>query len=95
MYDAFRNYRDEQLSHQEREELYQKLLEEKGSLFASHPTFGERIDAVKDLPRAEKQDSTSALALFDNPEEIEKELTDYLTGYIHYMHQLQAQAAAS
>jgi hypothetical protein len=42
MYSAFRSFRDEQLPLQEREELYQKLLDEKASPFASHPTFGER-----------------------------------------------------
>ena len=95
MYSAFRSFRDEQLPLQEREELYKKLLDEKASLFASHPTFGERIEAVKDLPRADKQDPTPALQLFESPEEVEKELTEFLTGYIHYVQQMQAQAAAA
>ncbi|HEY7158177.1 MAG TPA: M48 family metalloprotease [Gemmataceae bacterium] len=94
MYEAFRNFRDEQLDGKARDELYQKLLDEKESLFASHPTFGERIAAVKVLPPASQTDSAPALTLCDNAEEIEKELTDFLTGYMYHLRQLQAQAAA-
>lgn len=93
MYDAFRDFRDEQLNTQDREELFKKLLEEKESLFASHPTFGERIAAVQPLPRAKQTDSTPALSLCENAEEIEKEMTEFLTGYIYHLHQLQTQAA--
>jgi hypothetical protein len=50
---------------------------------------------VKGLPRADKQDATPALGLFESPEEVEKELTEFLTGYIHHVQQLQAQAAAA
>jgi Zn-dependent protease with chaperone function len=88
MYTAFRAFRDEQLSTQDRTSLYQKLLEEKASLFASHPTVGERLEAVATLPKAVEQDSRSALELFDNVEDIEKELTDFLTGYMNYLQQL-------
>jgi Zn-dependent protease with chaperone function/cytochrome c-type biogenesis protein CcmH/NrfG len=93
MYEAFRGFRDEQLNTQERDDLYKKLLEEKESLFASHPTFGERIAAVKPLPPARHTDTTPALTLCENAEEIEKEMTDFLTGYIYHLHQLQTQAA--
>jgi Zn-dependent protease with chaperone function len=95
MYEAFRSFRDEQLDGQQREELYKKLLEEKESLFASHPTFGERIAAVKALPPAQQTDAAPALTLCENAEEIEKELTEFLTGYMYHVQQLQAQAAAS
>ena len=54
----------------------------------------QRIAAVHELPRAQAQGPAAALSLFDNAEEIEKELTDFLTGYIHYMQQLQAQVEA-
>jgi hypothetical protein len=37
----------------------------------------------------------SAMILFEQPDEIEKELTEFLTAYIHHVRQLQAQAAAS
>jgi Zn-dependent protease with chaperone function len=94
MYESFSNFRNEQLDAQAREELYQKLLDEKESMFASHPTFGERIAAIKTLPRAHQTDNTPALSLCENAEEIEKELTDFLTGYIYHIQQLQAQAAA-
>jgi Zn-dependent protease with chaperone function len=94
IYTASRAFRDEGLTAQDREGLYQKLLDEKRSVFASHPTFGERIEAVKDLPKAATPESPSALELFDNREEVEKGLTEFLTGFVHYMGQLRAQAAA-
>ena len=74
-------------------ELYNDLLEEKESLFASHPTFGERVAAVQGLAKATENDTRPALELFDNPEEVEKELTDYLTGILYHIQQLQAAAA--
>jgi Zn-dependent protease with chaperone function/tetratricopeptide (TPR) repeat protein len=94
MYAAFRSYRDEQLSAQEREDLNQKLLEEKESIFATHPTYRERIEAVAPLPKAPQIDSASALQLFENPAAIEEEMTQFLTGYMYHMQRLQAQAAA-
>ena len=94
MYAAFRSFRDEQLGVKQRDELYQKLLDEKESVFATHPTFRERVEAVEPLPRAEHTDSRSALDLFEQPEEIEKELTEFLTSYIYHVRRLQAQAAA-
>jgi Zn-dependent protease with chaperone function len=95
MYESFQQYRDEQLTKQERDEEFQKLLAEKGSLFAQHPTVAERLEAVAELPPAEKRDATPALQLFENPEETEKELTQFLTDYICALQQLQAQAAAA
>jgi hypothetical protein len=91
----YASFRDEQLGDQRRDELYQKLLDEKESLFASHPTFGERIAAVKALPPAKQTDDTPALSLCDNPEEVEKELTDFLTGYMYHLRQLQTEATAA
>jgi Zn-dependent protease with chaperone function len=93
MYAAFRDFRNEQLTHEEREGLYSKLLDEQGSVFASHPTFGERVAAIADLPKAHANDTTPAMQLFENPEEMEKEMTDFLTAYMHHMQQLQAPAA--
>jgi Zn-dependent protease with chaperone function len=94
MYEAFTQYRNEQISHDDRNKLYQDLLGEKGSLFASHPTFAERAEAIATLPAVVDPDDRSALELFDRPEEIEQELTKFLTEYMAYMQHLQAQAAA-
>jgi Zn-dependent protease with chaperone function len=94
MYAAFRDLRDQAIKPEDREELYQKILNEKGSLFASHPTFKERVEAVAGMAKAAHVDTTSALQLFEEPEKIETELTDYMTGFFHYVRQLQAQAAA-
>jgi Zn-dependent protease with chaperone function len=79
MYLAFRRYRNERLNGKERDKLYRDLLNRKASLFDSHPTFKERIDAVKTLPKVAKPDATPALELFEDPEGIERELTDFLT----------------
>jgi Zn-dependent protease with chaperone function len=83
VYLAFRKLRDEQLSRTERDELYRKLLDDEPSLYASHPTFAERLRAAQALPPAGAADATSALHLFEQPEEVEKELTDYLTEAVH------------
>jgi Zn-dependent protease with chaperone function len=93
MYSAFRSFRDEQIDQKDREVLYQKLLDEKESLFASHPTFKERIDAVAELPKGASNEAGSAMELFEEPEQLEKELTDFMTGYVQYMRQRAAQAA--
>jgi Zn-dependent protease with chaperone function len=93
MYEDFHQYLDEQVSKEEREEEYHKLLEEKGSLFAQHPTFAERLKAVAELPLADKKDTVAALDLFDDPEETEKELTQFLTDYLAAIKQMQWEAA--
>jgi Zn-dependent protease with chaperone function len=95
MYESFREYRDQQMSREQRDELYQKLLNEQASLFASHPTFGERMQAVAELPKASQTDARPARELFEQAEEMEKELTQFLTDYMAYVQQLQAQAAAA
>jgi Zn-dependent protease with chaperone function len=56
-----------------------ELLRQEPSSFASHPTFGERLDAARRLPAAAEKDGRPALSLFERPEEVEGELTDYLT----------------
>lgn len=94
MYAAFRDLREQGIKPEDREELYQKILNERVSLFASHPTFKERVEAVASMPKATHLDTTSALQLFEDPEKIETELTDYMTGFFDYIRQLQAQAAA-
>lgn len=95
MYEAFTQFRNEQISHDDRNKLYQDLLSEKGSLFASHPTFAERAEAIQSMPATAEPDNRPALELFDKPEEIEQELTKFLTDYMAYLHMLQAQAAAA
>ncbi len=94
MYQSFQQYRDEQMSETDREALYQKMLAERGSLFASHPTFSERIEAIEMLAAVGVPDSRPALELFDRPEEIEQEMTKFLTDYMAYIQYLNAQAAA-
>src|SRR5207249_4864613 len=61
MYLAFRKLRDEVLTNEERKRLDQQFLAEKNSLFASHPTFRERLTAAKRLPRAGQKEDAKAL----------------------------------
>jgi Zn-dependent protease with chaperone function len=86
MYLAFRKHRDENLTEQERRDLHRKLLDDKPSVFASHPTFKERMEAARQLPRAKKSEDAASLELFDNSEAVEREMTDFLTDIVaHYL----------
>jgi Zn-dependent protease with chaperone function len=93
IYEVFSSYRDEQLSDDERYKLFQETLNEKGSVFASHPTIRERLAAITMFPASVKPDETPAISLFDDPEALEKELTVYMTGYVNTLRMLRAQAA--
>jgi Zn-dependent protease with chaperone function len=95
IYDAFASYRDEQLSDEDREKLFREMLNEKGSMFASHPTVRERFAAIASFPASSRPDETPAIQLFDNAGALEEELTEFLTGYLHAVQQLQARAAAA
>ena len=64
-------------------------------MFASHPTVRERMAAVASFAPAMRPEPTPALSLFDQPEEIEKELTEYLTGYFYAVREIEAAAAQS
>ena len=92
MYVAFREFRDRQISPEDRQKMYRSLLEEKLSWFATHPTFTERLRAVIPYPDVPPQETQSALELFDDPAEIEKELTNYLTSYMAMLQQMRQQA---
>lgn len=91
IYEAFRTYRDEQVTAKEREDLYQQMLDEKPSLISSHPTIQERIAGVTEMPDAESTEPQPASELFDNVEQIEEELTQFLTGYYDALRQMAAQ----
>ncbi len=84
-YEEFRKFRNGGLTTEELEQFSRKIIQEKPSLFASHPTFAERVEAAKALPRSSKKDTVAARSLFEKPDEIEKELTDFLTGYVNYL----------
>ncbi len=95
IYESFREFHKQNITGEDRRKMYRALLEEKPSWFATHPTFQERLRAVTpfaDLPPQEPQPATS---LFEDPVAIEKELTDYLTEYVAFVRQMQAQAAAA
>jgi Zn-dependent protease with chaperone function len=79
MYVAFRKWREETQTQKDRDKRVKQLLNEEPSVFDSHPTYKERREAVKALPKADKKEEASAMCLFESPEEMEKEMTDALT----------------
>jgi Zn-dependent protease with chaperone function/Flp pilus assembly protein TadD len=79
LYQTFREFRVKQVKPEERDRIARHLLEQKASLFASHPTFAERKAAADVLPRSGQVDKSNAISLFEKPDEIEKELTRFLT----------------
>jgi Zn-dependent protease with chaperone function len=84
MYFFFCRYRDQLANSPERAKRRRELMNEKESLFDSHPTFAERLAAVQSLPKAEKTDTETAMTLFEEPEEVQKEMTQFLTAVINY-----------
>jgi Zn-dependent protease with chaperone function len=82
MYVAFRKHRDEGMTEDERRKLHKKLLKDDPSMFASHPTFQERMDAAKPLPPARQTEAAPSLQLFEKPEKMEQEMTDFLTNAV-------------
>ena len=79
MYLAFRKHREENLSEAKLKKLHKELLDRPKSLFASHPTFAERAEAAKSLPAAKVKQSPASLKLFEDAEQLERDMTDYLT----------------
>jgi hypothetical protein len=95
LYETFREHEKENPEDADRQEIYRKTLEAKGSLFASHPTIAERLEAVAGFPTANQRDDTPARDLLTDPPAAEKELTEFITAYVHHVRQLQAAAAAA
>ena len=82
LYEAFASYRDEQLTDEERRKMFEEFIDQKASMFASHPAVRERIAALAAFPNATRTEDAPAVSLFDQPEELEKELTEFLTGFL-------------
>jgi hypothetical protein len=62
------------------------LLDGRSLLLASHPTFQERVEQAKQLPRAQHTEDAPTLHLFEKPEIVEQALTDLLTdGVARYL----------
>jgi Zn-dependent protease with chaperone function len=79
MYLAFRKHREQNMSEAKLKKLHKELLDRPKSLFASHPTFAERAEAAKSIPAAKVKQSPASLKLFEDAEQMEREMTDYLT----------------
>ena len=93
MYQAFADYKQGTDSREQRDQIQKELEAERPSLFASHPSHAERLAAAAAFPAGRDLDNTPAIQLFEDPEALEKELTEFLTGAIHFARQ-QEQAAA-
>jgi len=94
LYEAFAEFREGDSSGENQEKIRAALEAERPSFFASHPTYQERLAAAATFPPGREGDATPAIQLFDNPATLEEELTEYLTGAIHFAQQ-RAQAAAA
>jgi hypothetical protein len=94
LYEAFTEFRQGDSSGENQEKIRAALEAERPSFFASHPTYHERLAAAATFGPGRELDTTPAIQLFDNPAALEEELTEYLTGAIHFAQQ-QAQAAAA
>ena len=92
MYESFASFRQEDASAEHREKIQRELENERPSWFSSHPTHRERLEAVAGFPAGREDDATPAIRLFDDPEALEKELTEFLAWSIHFARE-QAQTA--
>lgn len=96
MYEAFGDFRTGEDSAEHREIVAKQLEEKKGSLFASHPTFRERVEAVAAWPNASHVDDSPAMNLFEDGLALEHELTEFMTAVVALaQQQAEADAAAA
>jgi Zn-dependent protease with chaperone function len=95
MYAEFADLRHKQSSLLERDKIVERLADERGSFFASHPTHQERLAAAAAFPPGRPLEPVSALTLFPNPEALEEELTEYLTAAMYLAREQAAAAAAA
>jgi Zn-dependent protease with chaperone function len=78
LYAAFEQLRDEAISADDRREFRQKILDEKPSVFAMHPTLAQRFAAVELLPSMRQAEPGPASQLFDGFQSLEEDLTQFL-----------------
>lgn len=78
---------------QSRDQRLAELRQQPASAWDSHPTFRQRAEAVYPLPDQPVGDSRPAMALFEDPQAIERELLADLNQLIGMYRQIQAQAA--
>ena len=90
MYETFSAFRSDESSSKLRGEVQDEVTGQHSSLFASHPTFAERLEAVSAFPDVRQQETEPALTLFEEPEKVEQELTEFYTSFVAYIRQLQA-----
>jgi hypothetical protein len=77
-----------------RDKFYRSILDQKRSLFDSHPSFRERVDAVSGFPDQPQREQTPAIELFDDREALEQAMTDALTGQVQQARRTAALQAA-
>src|SRR5262249_47525318 len=84
MYEAYRYFRDDPLTIEQREALRQSRQQEASAIFAPAPTLAERLAAMASLPHALETNDMPAQELLEAPQEIERNLTNFLTGYLRH-----------
>jgi hypothetical protein len=88
LYATFGQLRDEAISADDRRKFCQEILNEKPSIFATHPTLAQRFAAVELLPAISQAEPGPASQLFDGFQSLEEELTQFLTGVIARMQRM-------
>ncbi|MEA3401314.1 MAG: M48 family metallopeptidase [Armatimonadota bacterium] len=75
-----------QLDDGEREEILASVMEEGRGILSSHPTLAERLRALEDLPAApeRQRDERPAREVFEDPDAIEQEQTEFLSAVLYY-----------
>lgn len=95
LYEASRKREHDSRNDPERLVEIKEMLNEKGSLFSSHPTVGERLEAIAGFSSDHDTDTTPARALLVNPDSIERELTEFVQSYAEYIGGIAAAAQAA
>lgn len=82
VYQRFAEYRESEQSAEQREQIRTELEQQDISRMASHPTYRERLAAVAGFPPGQDTDPRPAMELFDDPQTLEIDLSNYLKGLL-------------
>lgn len=97
VYEAVEQHIEANVSREELSKLTETINDQQGTLFASHPTYAERVEAISTIVDNGYPDSSAAIDIFEDPAAIEQEMTEFLTAQvsnaIYAQMQFEAQAA--
>ncbi|QDU78516.1 M48 family peptidase [Polystyrenella longa] len=77
-YEENRHFMSKVLDKQKTKKLYRQLVSERGSIFSTHPTVRERVDAIKGVNDVVDRKRNPAVALLRNVKATEIALSKYL-----------------